>query len=108
MGKLLRLKDGTEYTATVASTITNIQISVANYAAVDAIKAKLTAENLSEVVFDGRTYEGLTLADDSAHKSGGTIMAEFAMDLGIDDRIDVAIQAAIDAYTLQLIEEGLL
>ena len=47
MGKLLKLKDGTEYTATIASTVTDIQIPVDNYKAVDAIVAKMTVENLT-------------------------------------------------------------
>lgn len=108
MGKLLKLKDGTEYTATIGSTIKDIEIGVSNYAAVDGIKAKMTLENLSEVEFDGRTYQDLTLVNDSAHKISGGISAKFELELGIEDRLEVARQEAIDAYTLQLIEEGLL
>lgn len=104
MGKLLRLKDGTAYTATIDSTITSMTIPVTKYAEVDAIKKKLTTTNLSVVEFDGKTYTDLALENDSATSD----FAHFTFALGIEDRIAQERQDAIDAYTLQLIEEGLL
>lgn len=108
MGKIFRLKDGTEYTATAASTVTNVQISVANYRAVDNIKETLTVENLETITFDGKRYEGVTLEGEKAYKSGGVIFAEFELGLSMEDRIEMERQAAVDEYTMQLIEEGLL
>lgn len=108
MGKIFKLKDGTEYTATAASTVTNVQISVANYHAVDNIKATLTVENLETITFDGKRYEGVTLEGEKAYKSGGVIFAEFELGLSMEDRIEMERQAAVDEYTMQLIEEGLL
>ena len=108
MGKLLRLNNGTEYTATIDSTITGINISVDNYGYVDVIRQEMTAGNLSHVEFDGRTYTDLTLVSESAHRSGNKVLASFTMELGIEDRIEQERQDAVDAYTLQLIEEGLL
>jgi len=108
MGKLLRLKDGTEYTATVASTVTDIQIQVDNYKAVDTIRAKMAVKNLTEIEFDGRKYTELTLVDEQAYRSGERILAEFRMNLGLEDRIEAERQAAVDEYTMQLIEEGVL
>ena len=108
MGKLLKLKDGTEYTATVSSTVTDIQIPVDNYKAVDTIRAKMTVKNLAEVEFDGRKYTELSLVDEMAHRSGEKVLAEFQLHLGLEDRIEAERQAAVDAYTMQLIEEGLL
>lgn len=108
MGKLLKLKDGTEYTATIASTVTDVQIPVENYKGVDTIKAKMTVKNLAEVEFDGRKYTELSLVDEKAYRAGDRIIAEFQLHLGLEDRIEAERQAAVDAYTLQLIEEGLL
>ena len=108
MGKILKLKDGTEYTATISSTVTNVQIPVASYTAVDAIKTTLTEENLEMITFDGHRYEAVTLEGDKAYREGNAIFAEFAFGLGIDDRIEMERQAAVDEYTMQLIEEGVL
>ena len=108
MGKIFKLKDGTEYTATIASTVTDIQIPVDNYKAVDTIKAKMTVKNLADVEFDGRKYTELSLVEEKACRSGDRIIAEFQLHLGLEDRIEAERQAAVDAYTLQLIEEGLL
>jgi len=108
MGKIFRLKDGTEYTATAASSVTDVQIPVENYKGVDTIKAKMTANNLAEVEFDGRKYTELSLADEKAYRAGGRIIAEFQLHLGLEDRIEAERQAAVDEYTMQLIEEGVL
>ena len=108
MGKLLRLNDGTEYTATINSTITDFQIPAEDYAEVETIKRKMTVQNLSAVTFDGRTYADVQLVDDRAYRSGNGVLAEFVCDLGIEDRIALERQAAIDEYTLQLIDEGVL
>lgn len=108
MGKLLKLSDGTEYTATIDSTITDLHIPVDNYKAVDSIKAKFTTTALASVVFDDRVYKDLALISDSASRDSGRLNAHFALELGIEDRIEAERQAAIDAYTMQLIEEGLL
>lgn len=108
MGKLLRLKDGTAYTATIDSTITGVTIPVEKYADVDAMKKKFTTANLSAVEFDGRTYTDLELIGEEAGKHSNQIMAHFSFNLGIEDRIAQERQDAVDAYTLQLIEEGLL
>lgn len=108
MGKLLKLADGSEYTTTISSTITDLHIPVDKYKDVDSLKAKLTPTNLARVVFDGRVYKDLALISDSASRDGGRLNAHFALELGIEDRIEAERQAAVDAYTLQLIEEGLL
>lgn len=108
MGKLLSLADGTQYTATISSTITDIRIPVDNYKAVDGIKAKMTPQNLATVTFDGRVYKDLALISDSASRQTSGLVANLVMELGIEDRIEQERQAAVDAYTLQLIEEGLL
>lgn len=108
MGKLLKLSDGTEYTATIASTITDLHIPVDKYKDVDSIKAKLTAKNLASVDFDGRVYKDLALISDSASRDSGRLNAHIALELGIEDRIAQERQDAVDAYTMQLIEEGLL
>lgn len=108
MGKLLKLHDGTEYTATAASTITDIQIAVGDYTDVETIKRKMTVTNLSAVTFDGRPYADVVLIDDKAYRSGAGVTAEFLTELSIEDRIEMERQAAIDEYTMQLIEEGVL
>lgn len=108
MGKLLRLKDGTEYTATITSTVTDICIPVGCYSDVDDIKAAMTPENLEIVNFDGMVYTDMSVASDRAYNSGSGVVGEFEMVLGIEDRIAAERQAAIDEYTLQLIDEGVL
>jgi len=108
MGKLLKLADGSDYTATISSTITDLHIPVDKYKDVDSLKAKLTPTNLASVVFDGRVYKDLALVDDSASRESGKLNAHIVLELGIEDRIEAEKQAAVDAYTMQLIEEGLL
>ena len=46
--------------------------------------------------------------DEQAYRSGERILAEFRMNLGLEDRIEMERQAAVDEYTMQLIEEGVL
>lgn len=108
MGKIIRLNNGTEYSATVTSTATSWNIPVQNYAEIDGIKATLTPENLGHVTFDGVGFDDMELIAESASRTGGVIVAVFGIKLGLEDRIEAERQAAIDEYTLQLIEEGVL
>lgn len=108
MSKILKLANGREITATVSSTITEIEIPVESFGEVDGLVELLTPTNLSTVQFDGRTYRELALIGASAETTGGRLFATVLLELCVEDRIEDAKQQAVDAYTLQLIEEGLL
>ena len=108
MAKTLTLKDGTQYTCAVTSTITNIIIPASDFAEVGAIYDTLTPENLSECNLGGVPYEDVILEGVTASTTGNIITATFTCRMGIDDRIEQERQAAVDEYTLQLVEEGLL
>ena len=59
MGKILVFKDGTEITFADSSIITDLQTVTEDYADIDALRAKFTEDNLSEVIFDGTETTGL-------------------------------------------------
>lgn len=108
MAKTLTLKDGTQYTCAVTSSITNIIIPASDFAEVGAIYDSLTVENLSECSLDGVPYTYVIPEGVTASAAGGIITAEFSCRMGINDRIEAERQAAVDEYTMQLIEEGVL
>ena len=108
MSKILKLANGREIITTVSSTIEAVQIPVESFTEVDALLEILTPTNLATVQFDGRTYQELALIGASAETTGGRMFATVLLELCVEDRIEDAKQQAVDAYTLQLIEEGLL
>lgn len=108
MAKTLTLKDGTQYACAVTSTITSIIIPASDFAEVGAIYDTLTPENLSECNLDGVPYTDVILEGVTASMAGGIITATFSCRMGINDRIEAERQAAVDEYTMQLIEEGVL
>lgn len=108
MSKILTLKDGTQYACAVTSSITSIIMPASDFAEVGAIKGTLTTENLSECSLDGVPYTDVILEGVTAYAVGGIITAEFRCRMGIDDRIEAERQSAVDEYTMQLIDEGVL
>jgi len=108
MAKTLTLKDGTQYACAVTSTITNIIIPASDFAEVGAIYDTLTPENMSACTLGGVPYTDVIPEGVTASAAGGIITAEFSCRMGINDRIEAERQAAVDEYTMQLIEEGVL
>lgn len=102
------LKNGIEYDCTATSTINSIVIPVDRFGAIDAIREEMTEDALSYVVLGDVRYLNVVLEGISASISNGVILASFKCRLGIEDQLSQARQEAIDDYTLQLIEEGLL
>lgn len=103
--KNLTLKDGTVLEIQDNSTVGAFRFPVQNYAEIDTIKAKLTTENLSEITVGVVAYTNVinesvsTSADDN-----GNIVAIFLNRMGTQD----IVQDAIDAYTTELIEGGII
>lgn len=108
MAKTLTLKDGTQYACAVTSSITSIIIPAGSFHEVGEIYDKLTPENMSACTLDGVPYTDVTPEGVTASAAGGIITAEFSCRMGIDDRIEAERQAAVDEYTMQLIDEGVL
>ena len=103
--KVLTLHDGTQYQMEDGSNVGAFRIPVQTYAAVDAILAELTRENLSEitignVVFQNVINESVNVQMDD----NGNIVAIFLNRMGTED----IVQDAIDSYTLALLEEGVI
>lgn len=103
--KTLTLHDGTTYQIEDNSSVGAFRIPVEMYAEIDSIKAKMTKENLSEisvgsVIFTDVINESVSVtADDS-----GNIVAIFLNRMGTQD----IVQDAIDSYTLELMEGGII
>lgn len=108
MSKILKLADGTEFTCAVVSTITSIVLPINTWGGIDDVTEKFTDDNLKGVNFDGVNYNGIILESVSATKVAGNIVAHFNFRLSEDDRVARERQEAVDEYTLQLVEEGLL
>jgi hypothetical protein len=103
--KNLTLKDGTVLQMEDVSNIGAFRFPVNNYAEVDTIKSKLTKENLSEITvgvvdFTNVINESINVQMDD----NGNIVAIFLNRMGTND----IIQDAIDSYTLDLLEGGIL
>ena len=103
--KNLTLKDGTVLQMEDNSTVGAFRFPVQNYAAVDAIMAQLTTENLSEILvgvvaFHNVINESVNVQMDD----NGNIVSIFLNRMVTED----IVQDAIDAYTYELIEEGVL
>ena len=103
--KVLTLKDGTTFQMEDNSGVGAFRIPVQNYAAVDTIKAALTRENLSDiqigvVPFTNVINESVNVQMDD----NGSIVAIFLNRMGTED----VVQEAIDSYTMELIEGGII
>lgn len=103
--KVLTLKDGSTFQMEDGSNVSVFRIPVQNYSAVDDLCAAFTEENLSDIsigvvqhigVINERVYVEM---DDN-----GTIIAVFVNRMGMDEMV----QDAIDLYTLDLIEGGVI
>lgn len=108
MAKTLTLKDGTQYVCAVTSSITSIIIPAGSFHEAGEIYDKLTPENMSACTLDGVSYTDVIPEGVTASAEGGIITVTFNCRMGINDRIEAERQAAVDEYTLQLVEEGVL
>lgn len=108
MSKVLTLKDGRQYSCAVTSTITSLIIPASSFAEVGEIHAALNVDNLSECALDGVPYTDVIPEGVTATLTGNIITATFTCRMGINDLIEQERQAAVDEYTMQLVEEGLL
>jgi len=105
MSKILTLKDGTTHEMEDNSSVGALVFKVDNFAAVDTLKAALTTDNLSEISIGVNNFTDVAvdhvniMTDDN-----GDITATFLCRMSTNDIVD----DAIDAYTTQLIDGGIL
>lgn len=103
--KNLTLKDGTVISVEDSSNVGAFRVPVTNYAEIDDLKAAMTRENLSEItigvnVFTDVLNESISVQmDDTGH-----IIAVFLNRMSTAD----IVQDAMDSYTLELIEGGII
>ena len=103
--KQLVLKDGTIYQMEDNSNVGAFRIPVQNYAEIDGIVEKLTADNLSKINIGKVEYRDVVNENVNVQTDdSGAIVAIFANRMGTDD----IVQDAIDSFTYSLIEGGIL
>ena len=99
--KELRLKDKTLLNVNDISNQTRIVINVDNFDSVDALARTITNDNLDEFVLDDKTYFKAKVNEIKAQEKNGVV--NVIIDLAYD-----TIQEALDTYTLELVQEGVL
>lgn len=99
--KELRLKDKTLLSVNDISNQTRIVMNVDNFNSVDTVARTVTDENLDKFTLDGKTYFKAKVNEIKAQEKNGVV--NVIIDLAYD-----TIQEALDAYTLELVQEGVL
>lgn len=99
--KELRLKDKTLLSVNDISNQTRIVINVDNFDSVDALTKTITNDNLDEFILDDKTYFKAKVNEIKAQEKNGAV--NVIVDLAYD-----TIQEALDTYTLELVQEGVL
>lgn len=99
--KSLILKDGTELECADISNPNRLVINVSTFDDVDKIVVTVTDENLEEFTLDGKTYFKAKVNNITASKRENEVNA--IIDCAYD-----TIQEALDNYTFELIEGGML
>ena len=101
----LILKNGEVIPVCDNSTVSAIWIPVESYAEIDALAEKFTPANLSEIQLGTTTYRDVLNESAICRRDiDGQITVAFVNRDGTEDRI----QDALDAYTLDLIEGGII
>ena len=99
--KSLVLKDKTKLECSEISNPTRLVIKVDSFDAVDTIATTITNENLDEFTLDGKTYFKAKVNNITATQKDG--VTNVIVDCAYD-----TIQEALDAYTFELIQGGIL
>lgn len=99
--KELKLKDNTILNVNDISTQNRLVINVDNFDSVDRLSRTVNNDTLSEFALDGKTYFKAKINEIKAQEKNGVVnvIVELAYD---------TIQEALDAYTLELVEGGIL
>ena len=101
----LILKNGDVISVRDDSTVFAIWVQVESYTEVDTLAEKFTPENLSEIRLGTNTYRDVLNESIICRQDiEGQISVVFCNRDGAEDRI----QNALDAYTLDLIEGGII
>ena len=101
----LILNDGTTYSIENNSTVGAFRIPVETFAEVDVIRRQMTAENLHKVTLGVIEYHDVINESVQVQMAdSGEIVAIFLNRMSTED----IVQDAIDSYTYDLIEGGIL